>query len=615
MKRDKSSSVVLSSLVVLLIFCAAFSMMSVEARKSRHAKKPRTPAPPHKLKKGRSDYRRNFPAPAPSPTQLPPGNCYPPPSNVFDILSFGAKGDGVSDDSKVDGNVVAPPNVGSWPKSSIFQWINFKWVHSFTIRGPGTFDGQGPNWWKFSQIHNLQEKKASETIHLNMKPTALRFYESYNVTIHGISIVNSPQCHLKFDNSKGVNVHNITISAPQNSPNTDGIHLQNTQDVEIHHSTIGSGDDCVSIQTGCSNVHVHHINCGPGHGISLGGLGKDKSVACVSNILVENVVMENTLYGARIKTWQGGIGSVKNVSFSDIQVSDVKVPIMIDQYYCDKHVCKNQTGAVAIQGVKFDRIVGTFAAQPFHLACSNAVPCTDVHLADIQLEPSAGFRGFRNGQCWNSYGKSLGQLFPVSMDYCLRSGSLLVKRIARALRPPPKNTMTTQKVIALVAVAAVLLLCHGADAFLPAFIPGSKINPFCQTATSKRLCTRMVGGASTLHDASANAIKATLKLAKEIESMSVGAVIPAVAKLKGVTKDSILETCHDSFENAVDDLNISLQALDADDHMAVMTRLSAALPSDCGDALKEFGVSFPLQNIVKFYARYLDSALAVVSQQ
>lgn len=98
MKRDKSSSVVLSSLVVLLILCAAFSMMSVEARKNRHAKKPRTP--PHKLKKERSNYPGKFPAPAPAPTQLPPG-CYPSPSNVFDILSFGAKGDGVSDDSKV----------------------------------------------------------------------------------------------------------------------------------------------------------------------------------------------------------------------------------------------------------------------------------------------------------------------------------------------------------------------------------------------------------------------------------------------------------------------------------------------------------------------------------
>lgn len=171
-----------------------------------------------------------------------------------------------------------------------------------------------------------------------------------------------------------------------------------------------------------------------------------------------------------------------------------------------------------------------------------------------------------------------------------------------------------QKVVLVAIAAALLLLCDGAHAFLPAFKPGSPINKFCKTATSKRLCTRMVGGATNLHDASANAIKATLTLAKEIQSMS-GAVIPAVKKLKGVTKDSILKTCHDSFENAVDDLNLSLQALDADDHGTVMIRLSAALPSDCGDALKEFGVSFPLQNIYKFYSRYLDSTLAVVTQQ
>lgn len=56
-----------------------------------------------------------------------------------------------------------------------------------------------------------------------------------------IEIVNSPQCHLKFDNSKGIKVNNITISSPEDSPNTDGIHLQNTQDVEIQHSNIGSG--------------------------------------------------------------------------------------------------------------------------------------------------------------------------------------------------------------------------------------------------------------------------------------------------------------------------------------------------------------------------------------
>jgi len=37
---------------------------------------------------------------------------------------------------------------------------------------------------------------------------------------------------------------------------------------------------------------------------SLGGLGKDKSAACVSDIVVEKISLQNTLSGVRIKTWQ-----------------------------------------------------------------------------------------------------------------------------------------------------------------------------------------------------------------------------------------------------------------------------------------------------------------------
>ena len=69
----------------------------------------------------------------------------------------------------------------------------------------------------------------------------MRFYSSNDVTVRDIKITDSPQCHLKFDSSRGVKVDNITISSPESSPNTDGIHLQNTQDVEIHNSNIGSG--------------------------------------------------------------------------------------------------------------------------------------------------------------------------------------------------------------------------------------------------------------------------------------------------------------------------------------------------------------------------------------
>lgn len=70
---------------------------------------------------------------------------------------------------------------------------------------------------------------------------ALRFYGSIDVIVTGITIQNSPQCHLKFDNCVQVLVHDVTVSSPGDSPNTDGIHLQNTRDVMIHTSTLACG--------------------------------------------------------------------------------------------------------------------------------------------------------------------------------------------------------------------------------------------------------------------------------------------------------------------------------------------------------------------------------------
>lgn len=70
---------------------------------------------------------------------------------------------------------------------------------------------------------------------------ALRFYGSFNVTVTGITIQNSPLCHLKFDNCLGVSVYNISVSSPGDSPNTDGIHLQNSRDVLIRTANIACG--------------------------------------------------------------------------------------------------------------------------------------------------------------------------------------------------------------------------------------------------------------------------------------------------------------------------------------------------------------------------------------
>lgn len=66
------------------------------------------------------------------------------------FCSFSPQINGLQTIIQIDGTLLAPPKIGSWPKSSLYQWINFKWIQNFTIQGEGTADGQGSNWWSSS---------------------------------------------------------------------------------------------------------------------------------------------------------------------------------------------------------------------------------------------------------------------------------------------------------------------------------------------------------------------------------------------------------------------------------------------------------------------------------
>lgn len=166
-----------------------------------------------------------------------------------------------------------------------------------------------------------------------------------------------------------------------------------------------TGDDCISIQTGCSNIYIHDVDCGPGHGISIGGLGKDNTKACVSNIIVRDVTMHETTNGVRIKSWQGGSGSVKQVMFSNIQVNEVANPIIIDQYYCDGGGCHNQTSAVAVSNINYINIKGTYTKEPVRFACSDSLPCTGISMSTIELKPATGKASPRDPFCWEAHGE------------------------------------------------------------------------------------------------------------------------------------------------------------------------------------------------------------------
>lgn len=198
--------------------------------------------------------------------------------------------------------------------------------------------------------------------------------------------------HFVISHSDSVRVSNILISSPGDSPNTDGIHLSQATNVTLVNCKIGTGDDCISIVNASSSIKMKKIFCGPGHGISIGSLGKGNSTGIVSKILLNGAFIRNATNGVRVKTWQGGSGYVKAVRFENVMMEDVANPIIIDQFYCDSpNPCTNQTTAVQISKIMYRNITGTTnSKEAMKFACSDTVPCRNIILTNIDLKKKDG---------------------------------------------------------------------------------------------------------------------------------------------------------------------------------------------------------------------------------
>ena len=70
---------------------------------------------------------------------------------------------------------------------------------------------------------------------------AMTVYSSANVILRNLTFRNSQQIHIEISCSTNVQVEALQIVAPEDSPNTDGIHVANSQHVVIQNSTIRTG--------------------------------------------------------------------------------------------------------------------------------------------------------------------------------------------------------------------------------------------------------------------------------------------------------------------------------------------------------------------------------------
>ncbi|XP_026448356.1 polygalacturonase-like [Papaver somniferum] len=303
---------------------------------------------------------------------------------------------------QIDGILLSPKDYSVLGKTG--KWIAFEDVSRVSIKG-GTIDARGMALWSCK----LAEKKCPAGA-----TQSLLFSNSKDITITGLTSINSQMFHIVINGCQNVHMEGVKVKASGKSPNTDGIHVQQSTNVNIISATIMTGDDCISIGPGTFHLWIEKVVCGPGHGISIGSLGKGFDEPGVQNVTVKSVTFSNTENGLRIKTWgRPSDGFVRGVNFQGARMNNVNNPIIIDQNYCPHNEdCPDQISGVQISDVHYKDISGTSATRvAVNFDCSSKNPCKDITLQNVKLT-------YRNqpahATCINADGSASGFVEPAS---------------------------------------------------------------------------------------------------------------------------------------------------------------------------------------------------------
>jgi polygalacturonase len=196
-------------------------------------------------------------------------------------------------------------------------------LHDIAITGSGIIDGRATN---------------------TVGNTLVSLRHITNVLVQGVTIQNSSKAHLVVQEDTNLTVDSININ-DNNTVSAHGGYLSNTDGIDfsgshilIKNSNVSDGDDNIVAKpqsTFCSDITITNNVIGAGHGISVGG----QTNAGLDGMTVSHITFNGTDNGVRMKSGaaaiqtSGGGGIVKNVSFSDITMTNVSFPIIINSWY------------------------------------------------------------------------------------------------------------------------------------------------------------------------------------------------------------------------------------------------------------------------------------------
>lgn len=287
-------------------------------------------------------------------------------SNVFDVRTYGASGDGVTDDAasiqaSIDacsenggGHVVlaggktylsgpitlrshvtlyvqsgskllASPDESVYTKSAFRDnkgegtiWIGAWDVELVCIVGGGVIDGNGVAFMG-EELPEVYELKPIDKV--DPRPHLLTVVGGQNIRISNITFRDAAYWSLHFIGCQGLAISNISIYNSLKIRNCDGIDLDHSCDVRISNCHIESGDDCI-----CFKNRREYAEFGPCRDITVTGctlvstscaikLGSE-NVDEIRNIIFDSCIIKASNRGLGIQNRDEG--TISDIIFSNI---------------------------------------------------------------------------------------------------------------------------------------------------------------------------------------------------------------------------------------------------------------------------------------------------------
>ncbi|WP_263378862.1 glycoside hydrolase family 28 protein [Granulicella paludicola] len=219
-------------------------------------------------------------------------------------------------------------------KTTVLPLVRTNHAENVVITGGGIIDGNGHIWWDY--IKGVKDAGVLGTDH--PRPLGIVFDHSKHIRMEDITMQNAGMWQIVPYYSDDLKFLNMKVLAPK-SPNTDAIDPFSSSNILMDHVFSSVGDDNVAIKSGAidspgpddpsHDILIRDCTFEQGHGLSIGS----EISGGVYNVHAERIHFKGTDQGIRIKANRDRGHDVRNITFKDIDMVDVKTAILITEYY------------------------------------------------------------------------------------------------------------------------------------------------------------------------------------------------------------------------------------------------------------------------------------------